>query len=115
MKVNNRKRFFPDVTDEEWNDWKWQVRNRIETVDQLKKYIDLTEEEEAGIREALKTLRMAITPYYLSLIDTEDPECPIRKQAIRVRCSAATAHAAASPASAMQLPRWSVSTNVSNT
>ena len=82
MKVNNRKRFFPDVTDEEWNDWKWQVRNRIETVDQLKKYIDLTEEEEAGIREALKTLRMAITPYYLSLIDTEDPECPIRKQAI---------------------------------
>ena len=82
MKVNNRKRFFPEVTDEEWNDWKWQVRNRIETLDQLKKYIDLTEEEEAGIREALKTLRMAITPYYLSLIDTEDPNCPIRKQAI---------------------------------
>ena len=67
MKVNNRKRFFPDVTDEEWNDWKWQVRNRIETVDQLKKYIDLTEEEEAGIREALKTLReghsMSLRPW----------------------------------------------------
>lgn len=80
--TNNRKRFFPNVTDEEWNDWKWQVRNRIETVDQLKQHIDLTPEEEAGIRESLKTLRMAITPYYLSLIDTENPNCPIRKQAI---------------------------------
>ena len=33
--------FFPEVTDEQWNDWKWQVKNRIETVDQLKKYLDL--------------------------------------------------------------------------
>ena len=82
MKKNRRKEFFPDVTDEQWNDWKWQVKNRVETVDQLKKYINLTPEEEAGIRESLKTLRMAITPYYLSLIDPENPDCPIRKQAI---------------------------------
>ena len=70
------------MTDEQWNDWKWQVRNRIETVDQLKKYLDLTEEEEEGIRQSLKTLRMAITPYYLSLIDKNDPHCPIRKQSV---------------------------------
>ena len=82
MKTNRRKEFFPDVTDEQWNDWRWQVKNRIETLDQLKKYIDLTPEEEEGIRESLKTLRMAITPYYLSLIDPDDPNCPIRKQAI---------------------------------
>lgn len=80
--ADNRKKFFPNVTDEDWNDWKWQVRNRIETLDQLKQYITLTPEEEDGIRESLKTLRMAITPYYLSLIDTEDPHCPVRKQAI---------------------------------
>lgn len=80
--AENRKKFFPNVSDEEWNDWKWQVRNRIETVDELKKYINLTEEEEVGIRESLKTLRMAITPYYLTLIDTEDPYCPIRRQAV---------------------------------
>lgn len=82
MKTNRRKQFFPDVTDEQWNDWKWQVKNRIETLEQLKKYIDLTPEEEDGIRESLKTLRMAITPYYLSLIDPDNPNCPIRKQAI---------------------------------
>lgn len=57
-------------------------KNRIETVDGFKKYIKLTAEEEEGIRESLKTLRMAITPYYLTLIDPENPHCPIRKQAI---------------------------------
>ena len=67
VNVSRRKALFPEVTDEQWNDWKWQVKNRIETLDQLKKYIKL---------------RMAITPYYLSLIDPDDPYCPIRRQAI---------------------------------
>lgn len=80
--IDNRKKFFPEVTDEQWNDWRWQVRNRIETLDELKKYISLTEEEEEGVRKSLETLRMAITPYYLTLIDTENPDCPVRKQAI---------------------------------
>lgn len=61
--MSRRKEFFPEVTDQQWNDWHWQVKNRIETVDELKKYIKLTAEEEEGIRESLKTLRMAITPY----------------------------------------------------
>lgn len=82
MKVNRRKELFKDVTDEQWNDWHWQIRNRIETVDELKKYIPLTQEEEEGARKCLQTLRMAITPYYLSLIDPDDPDDPIRKQAI---------------------------------
>lgn len=82
MKVNRRYELFKDVPDEEWNDWHWQLRNRIETVDELKKYIPLTPEEEVGARKCLTTLRMAITPYYLSLIDINDPEDPIRKQAI---------------------------------
>ena len=79
---NNRKKMFPDVTDEQWNDWKWQVKHRIETLEGLKKCIELTQEEEEGIRQSLSTLRMAITPYYLSLINLDNPECPIRKQAI---------------------------------
>ena len=82
MAVSRRKQLFPEVTDAQWNDWKWQVRNRIETLDKLKKYIKLSKEEEAGIRESLKTLRMAITPYYLSLIDPDNPEDPVRKQCI---------------------------------
>jgi len=79
---NNRKLMFPEVTDEQWNDWKWQVTHRIETLDELKKCVDLTTEEEEGIKQSLKTLRMAITPYYLSLIDLNNPNCPVRKQAI---------------------------------
>lgn len=82
MTENRRKLMFPEVSDEQWNDWKWQVKNRIETLDQLKKYISLTKEEEEGVKESLKTLRMAITPYYLSLIDPDNPNCPVRKQAI---------------------------------
>jgi len=77
-----RKKMFPNVTDEQWNDWKWQVKNRIETLDELKKYISLTPDEEEGVAKSLQTLRMAITPYYLSLVDPEDRNCPVRKQAI---------------------------------
>lgn len=82
MSENRRKILFPEVTDEQWNDWKWQVKNRIETLDQLKKCIKLTPEEEEGVKKSLATLRMAITPYYMSLIDPDNPNCPIRKQAI---------------------------------
>ena len=73
---------FVNVPDEQWNDWHWQVANRIETLDQLKQYIKLTPEEEEGVAATLGKLRMAITPYYLSLIDLDDPFDPIRKQAI---------------------------------
>ena len=82
MKVNRRFELFKDITDKEWNDWEWQVNNRIETVEELKKYIPLTQEEEEGAKKCLQTLRMAITPYYLALIDPNDPDDPIRSQAI---------------------------------
>ena len=82
MNESRRKYYFPDVADEQWNDWHWQVKNRIETLDDLKKYVTLTPEEEEGVRESLKSLRMAITPYYLSLIDPNDPNDPVRKQSV---------------------------------
>lgn len=82
MQVNRRAELFPNVTDEQWNDWKWQVKNRIETLEELNKYVSLTEEEQEGVRKSLQTLRMAITPYYLSLIDPNDPNDPVRRQAI---------------------------------
>ncbi len=80
MKVNRRKELFGHVNDEDWNDWHWQVKNRITILEELKKYITLTEEEDDP--RILQEYRMAITPYYLSLIDPEDPYDPIRKQAI---------------------------------
>lgn len=82
MTESRRYELFPNVTDEQWNDWKWQVRNRIETLDELKKYVTLTAEEEEGVKKTLQTLRMAITPYYISLIDPNNPNCPVRKQAV---------------------------------
>ena len=82
MKVNRRKELFPAVTDEQWNDWKWQVKNRIETYEELSKYFTFSDEEAEGIKKALAKFRMAITPYYLSLIDPDDPYDPIRRQCI---------------------------------
>ena len=82
MKVNRRKELFPAVTDEQWNDWKWQVKNRIETYEELSKYFTFSPEEAEGIKKALAKFRMAITPYYLSLIDPNDLYDPIRRQCI---------------------------------
>ena len=82
MNISRRAELFPHVTDAEWNDWHWQMKNRIETLEDLKKYIALSPEEEEGVAQCLGTLRMAITPYYLSLIDPQDPNDPVRKQAI---------------------------------
>lgn len=71
-----------DVRPEEWNDWHWQVANRITSPEQLKQVIDLAAEEEEGIKQCLQSLRMAITPYYATLIDPADRNCPVRKQAV---------------------------------
>lgn len=78
----NKERFFAEVSSEDWGNWKWQMRNRIETVEDLQKHVKLTLEEKMGIKRCLKTLRMAITPYYLSLMDLNNPDDSVRKQAI---------------------------------
>lgn len=71
-----------DVTEDVWNDWQWQVRNRITDVETLSRIINLTEEERESIGKVLNKFRMGITPYYASLMDPEDPQDPIRKQAV---------------------------------
>ncbi|MDF2880755.1 MAG: lysine 2,3-aminomutase [Clostridiaceae bacterium] len=80
--MNKGSELFKHVPKEQWNDWHWQIKNRIETIDELKKYINLTEEEEKGARQCVESLRMAITPYYLSLIDPRNPDDPIRREAV---------------------------------
>ncbi len=80
--LQRKNKYFPNVSETDWNDWKWQTRNRVRDVETLKQYIELTEREETIINDVLGRFRMAITPYYLTLIDPTDPECPMRLQAI---------------------------------
>lgn len=70
------------ATEQEWNDWHWQVKNRISSYEQLKKLIKLTKEEEAIFQKSDFSFRVSITPYYLSLINEENDLDPIRLQAI---------------------------------
>ncbi|MBI2413820.1 MAG: KamA family radical SAM protein [Deltaproteobacteria bacterium] len=72
----------PGSRPECWYDWKWQLKNRITSLDVIRDLIPLTRREEEGIKRATGRLAMAITPYFFSLIDRNDPRCPIRKQAI---------------------------------
>jgi lysine 2,3-aminomutase len=76
-----QRRFFGHIPDSLWNDWKWHFRNRITTVEQLASYIPLTAEEQARLKLVTIKYPLAITPYYLSLIDPADPADPIRMQA----------------------------------
>ncbi|MBR4436796.1 MAG: KamA family radical SAM protein [Spirochaetales bacterium] len=69
------------MTDKE-KSWKWQLANRITTADELARLIKLSPSEKADIEQSLSLFRMAITPYYASLMDKEDPNCPIRMQMI---------------------------------
>jgi len=80
--ANNRHRFFGHITDNLWNDWKWQFRNRITTVEQLAQFIPLSAEEQAQLRLVTMRYPLSITPYYLSLINPHDPDDPIKEQAI---------------------------------
>jgi len=75
--------FWADVPDTEWNDWRWQLRQRITSVEQLQKLMPtLTPEEFAGSKLANTKLALAITPYFFNLIDPADELCPIRRQII---------------------------------
>jgi lysine 2,3-aminomutase len=75
--------FWNHVSDGLWNDWRWQLKNRITTVEQLEKFLpSLTPEERAGTILANSKLAMAITPYFFNLIDPTDENCPIRRQVI---------------------------------
>ena len=74
--------YFPNVNDKDWNDWHWQVRNRIQSVEDLEKYIDLESKELDSIKEVLSQFRMAITPYYLTLINPENKKDPVLLQAV---------------------------------
>jgi len=73
-----------DVSEEQWNDWLWQLTHTIRKLDDLKKVINLTPEEEAGVGISKQTIPLNITPYYALLMDPDDPKDPIRMQAVPI-------------------------------
>jgi len=70
------------VPDEAWDDWKWQFRNRITTPEQLEQAFPLSASERAAARRSRELFRLGITPHWATLIDPDDPDCPMRLQAI---------------------------------
>lgn len=79
--VSKRAPIYQDVPAEKWNDWRWQLSNRLNNAEDIGKVLVLTESE----RKALNTsglFRVDVTPYYISLIDPNDPDDPIRRQII---------------------------------
>lgn len=79
-----RNRHFPHVTTNEWNDWHWQLQNRLTTTEQLEKIIVLTNSERQALQRCDSTLPFAITPYYASLITQGNPQDPIRRAVVPV-------------------------------
>jgi lysine 2,3-aminomutase len=80
-----RKRFFPHASTSEWNDWRWQLRNRIRSLAGLERVFELSEDEREAVAQLGGHLPVGITPYYASLIDRDDPRDPLRLTMIPVR------------------------------
>lgn len=70
------------VSDKDWNNWIWQQQNRVKNIEGLEKVIKVTDEERKAYEGSVEMFNMSITPYYATLMDPEDPNCPIRLQAV---------------------------------
>jgi lysine 2,3-aminomutase len=79
-----KEKFFPEASPSEWNDWRWQNRHRIRTLDGLARIIELSDDEAAAIRRHEGPLPVGITPYYASLLDPHDPGQALRRTVVPV-------------------------------
>lgn len=79
--TSKRAPIYQDIPAEKWNNWRWQLSNRINTVDEFEKVVPLTDSERKAL-SASNLFRVDITPYFISLIDPNDPDDPIRKQVV---------------------------------
>ncbi len=77
-----RGRAYGAVDAADWDDWHWQQRNRITTLEGLERALTVTQDERDAFHRSHQLFHMAITPYYAALIDPEDPACPIRLQSV---------------------------------
>lgn len=84
-----RERFKPagrgiwgDVPDSDWHSWIWQQQKRIKNMEQLEKVVKVTPQEREAFEKSNEMFNMGITPYYATLMDPEDPLCPVRQQSV---------------------------------
>ncbi len=75
-----------DIADADWSDWTWQMQHRIRSVEALARWVRPTPDEARAVEQLAERFRFVITPYYASLMDADDPECPIRRQVVP-RCA----------------------------
>jgi len=74
--------YWKNVSPSDWQDWRWQQRNRVTTLAALEQHLVLNTEERAGVLLAGSKLALAVTPHYFNLIERDNPDCPIRRQVI---------------------------------
>ena len=79
-----RKQFYASVSDSEWNDWRWQTRNRIKDLKALERILRLSDDERSAVLRHKGSLPVGCTPYYASLLDADDPTQPLRRTVVPV-------------------------------
>ncbi|MBN2550940.1 MAG: lysine 2,3-aminomutase [Anaerolineales bacterium] len=79
--TSKRAKAYADISDDKWNNWRWQLSNRINTVEEFERVLPLTDSERRAL-SAANLFRVDITPYFISLINPDDPDDPVRKQVV---------------------------------
>lgn len=82
FKATQRPAVWKDIPDKDWNNWIWQQQKRVKTIDQLSKVVNVTAAEKEAFEKSNEMFHMGITPYYASLMDKDDQNCPIRLQSV---------------------------------
>ena len=79
--ISKRAPAYSDIPEEKWSDWRWQLSNRLNSVEDFSEVLNLTPSEQEAL-SAPGVFRVDVTPYFVSLIDPDDPDDPVRKQII---------------------------------
>src|SRR6266545_1525484 len=80
--ISHAPGYWPEASQEFWNDWKWQLKNRVTSLAQLEKHLELSDEERSGVLLSGDKLALAVTPHFFNLLPQDNPEDPIRRQVI---------------------------------
>jgi lysine 2,3-aminomutase len=80
--ISHAPGYWPEIAPELWNDWKWQLKNRVTSLGQLEKHLELSDEERSGVLLSGDKLALAVTPHFFNLLPQDNSEDPIRRQMI---------------------------------